>query len=270
MATGQLFYDPVARPISVNVSLPLAVYNFLISGGTNPAAVYQDAALTLPYPVNTQGQYQVTADGTGAFAPIFLNPNTVYRVQLFSSNGQLLEDTDPYVCAFPVTGSGPITFNAQGEMTINAPLPGGTGIALTVTPAASGKPLQLVGSGAGNSSIIINNSVSVGTNTASFASNNKPGVAAQSVTGTAAPSGTWTGGNLTATWTGVTGSFWTLILSTGQVIPDVTFTNGSTAYTTPSTVITPTPTTAFTVQPGPATWAPITADGGQYYLPLWR
>jgi len=274
MATGQLFYDPVSRPISGGQALPLAYYNFYVSGTTIPAPVYQDAALTLPFPTVTVGSitngYVITGDGTGAFVPIFLNPSTVYRIQLYNSAGQLLEDVDPFVPSFPITGNGPLTFNAQNEMTLAAPTPGGTGVAFTIVPAASGKSLVLAGSSAGNAALIINNSVTVGTQTANFTATNKPGIAAQAVTGTAAPTGTWTGGNLTATWTGVTGSFWTIITSLGQVIPNCTFTNGSTAYTTPSTVISGSPTTALTVQPGPAKWLPFVCDGGTYYAPLWQ
>lgn len=40
MATGQLFYDPIARPLSaVGVAMPGAYYNFYVSGTTTPAPV---------------------------------------------------------------------------------------------------------------------------------------------------------------------------------------------------------------------------------------
>src|SRR5215469_5979489 len=148
--TSQLFYDPVARPLFAGLPLPMAYYNFYLSGTTTPAPVYQDASLTTPFPTNSSGQYVVTADGTGAFPPIYMNPNLVYRVQLYTSANVQLEDVDPYIPSFPVSGTGAITINAFGEVTINQPSPGGTGVAVTVVPSASGKSLQLAGSGAGN------------------------------------------------------------------------------------------------------------------------
>ena len=137
MATGQLFYDPVSRPLSATgLSLPGAYYNFYVSGTSTPATVYQSSdtnPLTgLPYPAaslnGSQPLYSVVqADGSGAFGAIFLNPQTIYRVQLYTSTWQLLEDVDPYVPSMPVTGNGQQILDAQGEMTLAAPQAGGTG-----------------------------------------------------------------------------------------------------------------------------------------------
>jgi hypothetical protein len=187
MATGQLFYDPIARPLSAaGLTMPGAYYNFYTSGGTIPATVYQDAAMTLPWPTaslnGSAALYSVVqADGTGAMPPIFLNPVTIYRVQLYSSTWNLIEDVDPYVPAFPVTGNGPMIIDAQGEVTVAAPTPGGTGITLTLTSRSGGTALELVGSGAGAAALIANTTVIVGTQTATFVSTNKPG------SGTTAP-----------------------------------------------------------------------------------
>jgi hypothetical protein len=183
MATGQLFYDPIARPLSsVGVAMPGAYYNFYVSGTTNPATVYQDAGLTLPYPAASLNGSSplfsvIQADGTGAFTPIFLNPETIYRVQLYSSTWSLVEDVDPYVPAMPVTGNGQLQIDAQGELTINAPIPGGTGITLTISARSGGTPLELVGSGAGSPALIANTTVVAGVQTATFAATNKPGSA---------------------------------------------------------------------------------------------
>lgn len=183
MATGQLFYDPIPRPLSaVGTSLPGAYYNFYVSGTTNPATVYQDAGLTLPYPAaSLNGSAPlfsvVQADGTGAFTPIFLNPQTIYRAQLYNSTWSLIEDVDPYVPPMPVTGNGQMVLDAQGEMTINAPVPGGSGITLILNARAGGTALQLVGSGAGAAALIANSTVVVGVQTATFAATNKPGAA---------------------------------------------------------------------------------------------
>jgi hypothetical protein len=181
--TGQLFYDPIARPLSsVGVVMPGAYYNFYVSGTTNPATVYQDAALSLPYPTaplnGSAAIYSVVqADGTGAFLPIFLLPATIYRIQLYTSAWQLLEDVDPYVPAMPTTGNGQLQLDAQGELTINAPVSGGSGTSLTINSRASGIALELVGAGAGSPAFIANNTVVVGIQTATFSASNKPGSA---------------------------------------------------------------------------------------------
>jgi hypothetical protein len=183
MATGQLFYDPIPRPLSsLGVSMPGAYYNFYVSGTTNPATVYQDSALSLPYPAaalnGSSPLYSVVqADGTGAFTPIFLNPETIYRVQLYSSTWSLIEDVDPYVPPMPVTGNGQLLIDAQGEMTMAAPVAGGSGVTLTVNARAGGTSLELVGSGAGSPAIIANTTVVAGTQIALFTANNKPGSA---------------------------------------------------------------------------------------------
>ena len=183
MATGQLFYDPIARPLSsLGVSLPGGYYNFYVSGTTVPATVYQDAALSLPYPAAALNGSSplfsvIQADGTGAMPPIFLNPVTIYRVQLYSSTWNLIEDVDPYVPPMPTTGNGQFVLDAQGELTINAPVPGGSGITLTLNSRAGGTALELVGSGAGAAALIANQTVLVGSQTATFTATNKPGVA---------------------------------------------------------------------------------------------
>jgi hypothetical protein len=183
MATGQLFYDPIARPLSaVGVAMPNANYNFYVSGTTTPAQVFQDAGLTLPFPAaSLNGSAPlfsvITADGTGAMPPIFLNPEIIYRVQLYNATFSLIEDVDPYVPSMPVTGNGQLVIDAQGEMTMSAPVPGGSGITLTVNARAGGTSLELVGSGAGAPAVIANTTVVVGSQTATFAATNKPGSA---------------------------------------------------------------------------------------------
>lgn len=185
--TGQLFYDPIARPLSaLGVAMPGAFYNFYVSGTTTPAIVYQDAALTLPFPAaSLNGSAPlfsvVQADGTGAMPPIFLNPVTIYRVQLYNSTFSLIEDVDPYVPSMPVTGNGQLVLDAQGEMTITSPTPGGTGITLTLNARSGGTALELIGSGAGAPAFVANTTVVAGAQTATFVATNKPG------SGTTAP-----------------------------------------------------------------------------------
>jgi len=181
MATGQLFYDPVARPLSsTGAAMPGAYYNFYVSGTTNLAVVYQDPGLMLPYPAaplnGSSALFSVIqADGTGAMPPIYLNPTTIYRVQLYNSTWSLIEDVDPYVPAMPVTGNGQLIADAQGEYTISAPVPGGSGITLTVGARAGGTAVQLNGAGAGSAAIIANSTVVAGSQTATFTATNKPG-----------------------------------------------------------------------------------------------
>ena len=185
--TGQLFYDPIPRPLSsLGVAMPGAYYNFYVSGTTNPAQVYQDAGLTLPFPAGSlNGSASlftvVQADGSGAFPVMFLNPEVIYRVQLYNSTWSLIEDVDPYVPAMPVTGNGQLQLDAQGEIVINAPVPGGTGITLTVSARSGGTALELVGAGAGSPALIANSTVLAGSQTATFTATNKPG------SGTTAP-----------------------------------------------------------------------------------
>lgn len=188
MSTGQLFYDPVARPLSsVGIAMPGAYYNFYNSGTSTPATVYQDPALTLPWPtLSLNGSAAifslVQADGTGAMPPIYLNPQTIYRVQLYTSAFQLVEDVDPYIPSMLTTGNGPLQIDAQGEVTINAPTPGGTGITLSLTARSGGQALQLTAAAVGSAALIANSTVVVGAQTATFTATNKPG------SGTTAPS----------------------------------------------------------------------------------
>jgi hypothetical protein len=185
--TGQLFYDPIARPLSsLGQAMPGAYYNFYVSGTSTPAQVFQDAAQTLPFPAASLNGSQplfsvVQADGTGAFPLMFLNPLLIYRVQLYSSSWSLTEDVDPYVPSMPVTGNGQIVIDAQGEVTLSPPVPGGTGITLTVNARSGGTALALIGSGAGAAAIIANSTVVAGAQTATFTATNKPG------SGTTAP-----------------------------------------------------------------------------------
>jgi hypothetical protein len=187
MATGQLFYDPIARPLSsVGLAMPNGYYNFYVSGTTNPAQVFQDPGLVTPYPAASLNGSNplfsvVQADGTGAMPPIYLVPTIIYRVQLYSSLWNLIEDVDPYVPAMPSTGNGQIILDAQGEAVINAPVPGGSGITLSVAARAGGTAVQLTGAGAGSAAIIANTTVVAGAQTATFVATNKPG------SGTTAP-----------------------------------------------------------------------------------
>jgi hypothetical protein len=183
MTTGQLFYDPIARPLSVNgAAMPGAYFNFYMSGGSTPAAVYQDPACMLPWSgASLNGSaalYSVVqADGTGAMPQIYMSPNTVYRVQLYTSTWQLIEDVDPYIPAMPATGNNALQIDSFGDVTINGPASGGTGVSLTVTSRSGGTALELVGAGAGSAALVANSVATSGAQTATFTATNKPGSA---------------------------------------------------------------------------------------------
>jgi hypothetical protein len=100
MTMDELFYDEHALPV-----VP-AYYNF-------SAPVYQDADLSVPFPVNSAGLYVVSADDAHNFPIVHLDPQITYRVQLYNSARELLDEhdqVDPSVEAhfgsFSVVGNG--------------------------------------------------------------------------------------------------------------------------------------------------------------------
>jgi len=114
-----LFDDPQAKPLSATGDpMPGAYYLFYNTGGLVPQQVYADGLLSTPLS-QTPGQAQpsCTADANGRFNPIYLNPSITYRVQLYNSSGQLLENVDPYVVGASIaaltgaTGSGTATLS---------------------------------------------------------------------------------------------------------------------------------------------------------------
>lgn len=124
MSTGFLWFDPRSKPLSTSGQPQAGCYAcFFLTGTTTPANVYADGPLTTPLSQPTPGSVNpsagTVADGNGRLPAIYLNPNVVYRVQLYSASGVMLEDTDPFF----VPGSPNVTF---GDGTAAAP-----GIAFT-------------------------------------------------------------------------------------------------------------------------------------------
>jgi hypothetical protein len=160
-----------------------AYYQFAISGSNTPAPVYTNATLTAQF--SPTGK--VTADSYGRFAPIYLDPSVAYRVTLYNSSNVQQWQVDPYETALPTVGKADpygFTIAPTGEVTTSGPNSGGTGISLTVKAGAIGTAaLCLNGTLAGNSVLIINNSATTGTQTATFAATNKPGTVASSPAG---------------------------------------------------------------------------------------
>ena len=78
-----------------------STYQFFVTGTNTPANVYQDGALTTPFPVTGI----VTADNFGRFPPIYLDTAVTYGVQFYNSNNQLVWTQDPYVPPLATTGT---------------------------------------------------------------------------------------------------------------------------------------------------------------------
>jgi hypothetical protein len=162
-----------------------ATYQFFLTGTTTAANVYQDGALTTPFPITGF----VTADSYGRFPPIYLDTSVIYKVQLYDSTNTLRWTVDPYTALLATVGTSALSTHgvniaATGEVTIPAPATGGSGVSLTLNAGTLGvTPLKITGTLPGNSALIVNNSATTGSQTATFSATNKPG------TQTSAPAG---------------------------------------------------------------------------------
>jgi len=162
-----------------------STYQFFLSGTTTPANVYQDGALTNPFPITGF----VTADNYGRFPPIYLDTSVAYRVRFYDSTNTLRWTVDPYVTLLSTVGTSSLSayglnIATTGELTIPTPNSGGSGISLTLNAGALGTAaLRLNGTLPGNSTLIINSSATTGAQTATFTATNKPGTATSAVAG---------------------------------------------------------------------------------------
>lgn len=119
LPVGVLFYDPRAKPTSVTGTFqPGCYYQFYLTGTTTLANVYADGLLTTPLS-QTPLTGGTTAASDGRLAPIYMNPSTIYRVQLYSAAGALLEDTDPFVTSGGSFAAGDIR-NYGGVVNVDA------------------------------------------------------------------------------------------------------------------------------------------------------
>lgn len=162
-----------------------ATYQFFLSGTTTPANVYQDGALTTPFPITGF----VVADNFGRFPPIYLDTSVIYQVQFFDSTNTLQWTADPYTPPLATVGTSSLSAFGMivaptGEVTIPAPNTGGSGVSLTLNAGALGSaPLLVSATLPGQSTLIINSSVTTGAQTATFVATNKPGTATSSPAG---------------------------------------------------------------------------------------
>ncbi len=88
--TGLFLPQPLIRAVDASgAPLPGARMQFYLTGSTTPAVAYANAALSTPL------SNPVVADSGGLFPPIWLDPAVVYRLQVLTSAGALIQDIDP-------------------------------------------------------------------------------------------------------------------------------------------------------------------------------
>jgi hypothetical protein len=88
---GILFTEPKLQPLSVTGKIqPGCTRKFFLTKSTTIAPVYKDGSILQPY------AQPIVSNASGVFPPIYLDPTLTYRSQLFSADGRLLEDEDPY------------------------------------------------------------------------------------------------------------------------------------------------------------------------------
>jgi hypothetical protein len=111
MATAYLYYEPRARPLSSTTLtvIPNATLTFYFSGTTNLAPIYATSSTT-----GAQLANPISADGSGLFPVIYVDPNVTYRTILKDVNGVTKEDTDPAVEYQPIVSQAQTTIASAG------------------------------------------------------------------------------------------------------------------------------------------------------------
>lgn len=90
--SGVLFQNPIVKPLSPNATfMSGCTATFYLTGTTTLTPVYADGALTTPL------ANPLSADASGTFVAVYLDPSIIYRVLIKTSTGQLISDTDPYI-----------------------------------------------------------------------------------------------------------------------------------------------------------------------------
>lgn len=106
MAT--VFASPLLQLVDANGNpYSGAKATFYVTGTTTGSAPYSDAALSTPH------DNPVVADSTGTFAPIYLDPNVVYKVVLTTSADVTIRTIDP-ANGFQIANGTPASATATG------------------------------------------------------------------------------------------------------------------------------------------------------------
>jgi hypothetical protein len=162
-----------------------STYKFFLTGTNTPTNVYQDGALTTPFPITGV----VTADNFGRFPAIYLDTSIIFKVQFFNSASVQQWQVDPYVSQLSTVGTSALSaFGFQitptGEITIPAPNTGGSGASLTLNAGTLGSTaLRISANIPGHSALVVNSSATTGAQTATFVAANKPGTSTSSPAG---------------------------------------------------------------------------------------
>jgi hypothetical protein len=114
--SGVLFYLPNARQLSTSGGiLPGWYAQFYLTDSTTPAPIYADGDLETPL------DNPVEADVSGMMPPIYLDPELVYRVQIYTAADVLIDDVDPFVVMGGSGGGGIVqTVVAGDNITVDA------------------------------------------------------------------------------------------------------------------------------------------------------
>jgi parallel beta-helix repeat protein len=90
--TGILFQNPIVKPLSPNGQfMSGCTATFFLTGTTTLTPIFADGGLTTPL------ANPLSADASGTFSAVYLDPSVVYRIQIKTSTGVLISDTDPYI-----------------------------------------------------------------------------------------------------------------------------------------------------------------------------
>lgn len=98
--TGSLLPELFLRAIDASgVAMSGAKLYFFLTTTTTPTSTYTSSTLGTP------NANPVVADSGGLFPAIFLDPATIYRIQLKTSAGVLVDDLDPFTTGASITAN---------------------------------------------------------------------------------------------------------------------------------------------------------------------
>ena len=151
MSTGFLYLDPRLRSVdSTGAVQPGMTKTFYLTGTTTPATVYGDVGLTTPIGST------ITADASGRFVPIYMNPAHSYRVITKTNTGVTLSDDDPGAGPAPID---PTTVGPALWPKTAAELAGGIAIASYSYPPGDVKRYGAVGDGTTDDTVALQQAI---------------------------------------------------------------------------------------------------------------